>query len=535
MNPTPHAPLATKIAELAEVGTASELAPTEARALLDNLCHDQPDFARFLERKGTRLPEAHQHALLHLLQAAQATECVPALQQWCHNSALSLHTRVRTVNVLQRIGVQTDTSYQKALLQAEKILGELRTADPAPLSDTGELQTPWYEMVLDLPMALALDLARDLPADQPHNALAVLRTVRPIADAQDRLTLVDRLASIPLTESAVVLHDLLADTTDKAAQKVIKKALHRLKVQGVPIDEAQPRSRVVGTVTHRLERCLASHIDAAGDRVIWMIRTKSFGGYNIAYVVINYGSGIRYALGLQASKRELPELIAKAQEYAPLIDIEPTYCQYQLAQAQQMNLDTGAPVPEEYFALRDIIGEPTTTFEKAIIYTALSTADLQEARAYEHHADDLLKVPEFAGWTLPESIIQKYGDQLRDLEESQIVVNEAIQQERINEVYAHAAQEVLGETSRRLMRLRLEEMAYYLLQTERRRETLWAVAAAQSLEEEDTPEHVRRNLFVSALLERSLEYAKKHPSSNIILPFSRPSSDTGESSSRLII
>jgi hypothetical protein len=162
----------------------------------------------------------------------------------------------------------------------------------------------------------------------------------------------------------------------------------------------------------------------------------------------------------------------------------------------------------------------------------LSEEDLREAEAYTHHAQDLLDVPEFAGWTLPEAVIQKFGDQLRDLEESQIIISETVKRERASEVYAQATQEALSAESRRIMRLRLEEMAYYLLRTERRREALWAVAAARSLQEE-APERLRHNAFVGALLERSLEYAKEHPSSRIILPFSRPSAP--ESSRRLII
>jgi hypothetical protein len=85
------------------------------------------------------------------------------------------------------------------------------------------------------------------------------------------------------------------------------------------------------------------------------------------------------------------------------------------------------------------------------------------------------------------------------------------------------------------MRLRLEEMAYYLLRTERHREALWAVAAAQSLED-DNPHRLRHNPFAGALLERSLELAKARPSSGrIILPFSQLPGGGGSSESRLII
>jgi len=294
---------------------------------------------------------------------------------------------------------------------------------------------------------------------------------------------------------------------------------------------------VVGAVAHRLEKCLASFIDGAGERMLLLIRTKPMGGYNLAYLVINYGLGIRYVLGLQASKRELPEILEKVQGPAPLIELDPAYCQYQIALAHQMNLETNTPVPEEYFALRDVIGESNTTFERGIIYSALSDADLEAAKTYDTYADELLKLPEFAGWTLPASVIQKYGDALREIEQSQIVVSPAMQQERMNEIHTRAMEEVLGERSRRLMRIRLEEMAYYLLRTDRHREALWAVAAAQSLED-DNPHRLQRNPFAGALLERSLDLAKARPSSGrIILPFSHLPGGEGSSggAQRLII
>jgi hypothetical protein len=85
------------------------------------------------------------------------------------------------------------------------------------------------------------------------------------------------------------------------------------------------------------------------------------------------------------------------------------------------------------------------------------------------------------------------------------------------------------------MRLRLEEMAYYLLQTERRQEALWAVAAARSLAADDSG-RLRRNPFVSALLQRSLESAKQRPSSQIILPYTRTARPAAsESTSRIVI
>jgi len=529
--------LASRIGALAETGTDFRSAPDEARTTLHSLRQEYPELRKFLEHRFARLPEAHQQAVLALFEAAPAPDMAPFLQQWSRSAALPLRTRARALTVQEHDHAPGDPTYRDALSHAVWLLDQLGTAEPSPLAEDGTLPPPWPEELGYLPLSLALDVAHELAGEHPDRALAVLRTVRPAASGSEALAWADVLANIPLADSAVLLQEMLAEGTDKGLHKALRKALHRLKVQGVAVAEVQAKGHtvVVGAVVHRLEKCLASFIDGAGDRMLFLVRTKPLGGYNMAYLVINYGTGIQYALALQASKRELPEILDKVQGPAPLIDLEPTYCQYQIALAHQMNLETHTPVPEEYFTLQDVIGECNTTFERAIIYSALSEADLEIAKTYDTYASDLLELPEFAGWTLPASIIQKYGDALREIEQSQIVVSPTMQQERISEIQARAMEEALGERSRRIMRLRLEEMAYYLLRTDRRHEALWAVAAAQSLED-DNPQRLRRNPFAGALLERSLELAKARPSSGrIILPFSHLPGGGGSGEQRLIV
>jgi hypothetical protein len=539
MDTATKSPLAARIGALAEAGIDFSSAPDEARDTLHSLRQEYPELRKFLEHRFARLSAAQQQVILALLEAAPAPDLAPLLQQWSRSTALPLPTRARAIEAQEHGNGSVDTAYRNGLVHAARLLHQLRTAAPSPLDDNDALASPWSEELAQLPLDLRLDVARGLGVEHADLALAVLRAIRPAASGPDTGPFVEALANIPLTGSAMLLQELLEETTDKGLQKAIKKALHRLKVQGVTFAEVQPKrhTAVVGAVTHRLEKCLASFIDGAGERMFLLIRTKPMGGYNLAYLVINYGTGIRYALGLQASKRELPEILEKVEGPAPLIELDPSYCQYHIALAHQMNLETNTPVPEEFFALRDIIGESNTTFERAIIYSALSDADLEEAKTYDTYADKLLDLPEFAGWTLPASIIQKYGDALREIEQSQIVVSPAMQQERINEIHTRAMEEVLGERSRRLMRMRLEEMAYYLLRTDRHREALWAVAAAQSLED-DNPHRLRRNPFAGALLERSLDLAKARPSSGrIILPFSHlPGGESsGGGAQRLII
>ncbi len=537
--------LASRLGALVDTSLEYRPAPAEAGAMLHSLRQEYPDFRKFLAQRFTRLPTAQQRTVLTLLEAAPAPDFTPLLQQWSRQAALPLSLRAQALALAERAGETVASPEHTALSRAAHLLQQLQTTETSPLDEHEAFTAPWSEDVQALPLPLQLDVARHLGVAHAELALAVLRAVRPPTSGADLLLFVEAVANVPLTASAMLLQEILLEHSDKPVQKAVKTSLHRLKAQGVVFTEVQPkRHTVLVGGTQRLEKCLASFIDGTGERMLLMIRTKAMGGYNMAYLVINYGTGIRYALGLQATKRELPEILAKVQGPAPLIELDPAYCQYQVALAHQMNLDTGTPVPEDFFTLRDVIGECPTTFARALIYSSLSDADLETAKTYDTYAEELLKLPEFAGWTLPATVIQKYGDALQDIEQSQIVVSPGMRQERVNEIHTRAMEEVLGERSRRLMQMRLEEMAYYLLRTDRQRQALWAVAAAQSLEDYN-PQQLRRNPFAGALLERSLEQAKARPSSGrIILPYapspasvsaSSPSSSPAGSESRLII
>jgi hypothetical protein len=303
--------LASRIGALAETGTDFRSAPEEARTTLHSLRQEYPEFRKFLEQRFARLPATHQQAILALFEAAPPPDMTPLLQQWSHSAALPLRTRTQALTVQEHDSAPADATYREALSHAVWLLDQLGTAASSPLAEDGTLSSPWPEELGKLPLSLALDVARELAGAHPDRALAVLRTVRPAAGGNEALAWVDVLANIPLADSAALLQEMLVETTDKGLHKAIRKALHRLRVQGVAFTEvqAQGHTAIVGAVAHRLEKCLASFIDGAGDRMLLLIRTKPLGGYNMAYLVINYGTGIRYALGLQASKRELPEIL----------------------------------------------------------------------------------------------------------------------------------------------------------------------------------------------------------------------------------
>lgn len=528
MNSAVRPPLAQRLAAMAQ----------EAHADAGLLRREHADFDRFVVQRFRRLDEAQQRLVLAALRAAEATHLAPDLEGWCRDSEVPLAVRLQALETVEALGCPVDADYLEVLRSAAALARQLDAEEAPELDDAEALSAPLDAALRALPVPVAVDVARQAAGSDLSRALAVLRTIRPQVEAEDLPALVDGLASVALTGSAMMLQDILADSPSKALQKSVKKALHRLKSRGVVFGDAQaPRQVVLGGSSGQLERCLASFIDATGDRMVVMIRNRPGGGYHVAYLVLNYGTGIREAVALQANRRELAEVLEAAQAEAPLIELEAAHCQRQINLIQQLNLATRTPVPEAFFNLRDIIGESESMPETGAIYEALSPQELEMARAQGSHADDLLELRELAGWTLPESVVREYADALAEIDESKIVVSPAMKRERVDGVFESARREALGEGPRAVMRLRLEETAFYLLQTGRRVEAMWALGAAESLLD-DNPDRLRVNPFAGALLERSLEGARKNTGSRIVMPFSAPPAGAPahlESEPRLII
>ena len=152
---------------------------------------------KFLEHRFARLSAAQQQVVLALLEAAPAPDLAPPRQQWCRSAALPLHTRARAIEVQEHGHGPVDPAYRDGLLQAARLLHQLRTAEPSPLDENDALASPWSEELAQLPLDLRLDVARELGVEHADLTLAVLRAIRPAASGRDALIFVEALADIP--------------------------------------------------------------------------------------------------------------------------------------------------------------------------------------------------------------------------------------------------------------------------------------------------------------------------------------------------
>ena len=237
----------------------------EANADAGLLRREYADFDKFVAQRFGRLDEARQRVVLAAVRADEANHLGPVLESSSRDPEVSLGIRIEALDTLAAVGHRVDPDYLEALRKAAEVARRLAAEEAPELDDAEMLGAPLDAEVRALPVPLAVDVARQAASDDLGRALAVLRTVRSQVEVLDLPVLVDGLASIPLTGSAMMLQEILADSPPKAIQKSARKALHRLKSLGVVFgDDQAPRQVFLGHSGGHLERCLASFIDAAG-------------------------------------------------------------------------------------------------------------------------------------------------------------------------------------------------------------------------------------------------------------------------------
>ena len=323
--------------------------------------------------------------------------------------------------------------------------------------------------------------------------------------------IVEALSTMARPEAVAVLGQLAAKTASKDLQKAIRRGLYRLKTMGVEtanLPPQQPRKSVLEVPKLPVVAALASQIDFAGNRVLYIARRRPFSGLVLVSLIISDQRGVIDCNAVPLTKKELSTMLAEIQadERFTHIDLPPTYAQQLVEEAYHRNLASGTPLPRDFQAMRDLIGTPETRWEQAPIYDLINPEDIRSQVGLVSLSGTLLDLKEFQGWSLPPEMVQKYRDEVRRASDSPIIVSPALQQERLEEMQKRAMREIFDAEHIRRYRRRLEEMAYLLWHTKRPDEARRALAAAMALQGEkvDAAEHP----FLRALFTRSVEMAE---------------------------
>jgi hypothetical protein len=319
----------------------------------------------------------------------------------------------------------------------------------------------------------------------------------------------------------------------KSVQRAIKKTIYRFKQKGISHPDLEHK-KGPPILIRRLEvadpSAYLGPVDGTGSRGVLLILPQIPKGVEVGMGAVSDELGfIQFFVGRYSKKRlkEIKEIFFSSFDNA--VETSISHAATLLERAYSKNEEGLNELSRGYLQLRPWILENVSLLEHSAVYDlipldSVAKASLTRSQIERFLAHELMKT-----WIIDADRIKPLMEEIQRVKESRILVSDAQKTDQINEARRKAIEEIYSEDKRLLMKRRLEEMAYFFFKLEEEEMVRLSLAAAQSLDEKDSPLLI--NPFWDAIMERSLAFhmqaaqetqpskgAAGEPSSKIIIP-----------------
>jgi hypothetical protein len=314
------------------------------------------------------------------------------------------------------------------------------------------------------------------PGVAPADAIAKLAMLR---GAPNDIAIARALGQIAAPEAAAMLAAMEAGTSG-ALRREIRRSLFRLRQHGIeaPVivepggNRAQPEASESGLGG------MMSVADADGARIVWMVKSRPGGGLKRLWALISETDGMLAVTAESLSRKELRSDRAELEKRAGarMVEADWRLVDFIMCEAYRRTPAERRGRVGNFLTVRTemVAAAPPADFRHPV-YGEFAAAAASEPPA------DLMKEPDIAGFKLPHDAIKPFADEAAQLQQSTLVLNRMVQEERVNAVLDRALEELLTGDLGYQLRRRLEDTAYYFARTGKRAQAGWAAAAAAKL------------------------------------------------------
>ena len=314
------------------------------------------------------------------------------------------------------------------------------------------------------------------------------------ADGEALAAALGELPSLPV---AALLVGLEAGTEDRKVRKDIRRALYRLRQQGVPIPEPA-RDQVVHARETEAEGFLTA-FSGGGDRVLWLERRLPEGGSLVIYAHAHEPRGVLELSVGEVSQKRLRALRQRMGRELPLRLVRTDWRVVDALLVEGSTRAAGTDPKRDYGRVRTrITSEPPQAPSEPRSARVPPPAP-EEVAALVATSAALLEQPEFARWGPEPEETAPFVSEIADVRDSPLVLSPHQQEERVAEVVRRATQSLAPPLP---LARRLEGTAYVLAETGRTTLARQALAVATTLREH--PVQLGTVPFVAAFVRRAL-------------------------------
>ena len=364
--------------------------------------------------------------------------------------------------------------------------------------------------------APALSMIRSLSSEEQERVfLSLIKTkgedIYPFFEAligqeeKTDLALTNTLSRWISPEAGILLHRLAAKNSSKAVSKNIRKAIFRLKSQGLEVAEiGDPSPRIFRPPQPVPSEGFLSSLDLTGNRMIWLLRPQPPQGALAFQALVSDLQGMIDFQGFETSRKKFHEYLEAFRKEAPweIVEAAPDYCLGLLIEAAEISQAQAQTPPGDFLKWRALMGTPPPTPLKPLIYLHLKEEEWKTRSDLLDRSGFLFQIPSFRNWFLEKEETKKYVTLLKEAAESRLVLTPYQKEARVMEIYLQAIDEVFDLKRRILYRRRMEEMSYVLWKTGNETDAQISLVAALSMESEGGV--LSAHPFLLELVKRSL-------------------------------
>ncbi|MET0152771.1 MAG: hypothetical protein ABW298_09215 [Candidatus Binatia bacterium] len=283
------------------------------------------------------------------------------------------------------------------------------------------------------------------------------------SDPETALAVAERCGALRSVESATLLARIEREgRQDKLLRREARRSLYRLKQKGIePNPQAAPevpgpRPALGGPDAEGL----LSFGDAAGDRLVWILKPRPGGGLLHLSTVVNEPAGLKEAVLAEVRRKSIRGLREelRARHGLRLIEVDWRYCDWISAEGYERARQRGAVsesvarYPQLRLQLFAFASKPFATVLRP------SAAD---AGAQLPSSASLYEEPELQHWILGEEMLGPYLARYREIRNSPIVLDRPAQLARLEEIVQDALGELFAGEGAASWRRRLDETAFF--------------------------------------------------------------------------
>ncbi|MHB1416384.1 MAG: hypothetical protein ACYC1C_14130 [Chloroflexota bacterium] len=332
------------------------------------------------------------------------------------------------------------------------------------------------------PPMLRLALSQ-LAHDGQDRAVPLLETVARKSPVPAAIVAMEVMGTLRHPAAAEALQNLVDSDLPKELRKEARRSLFRLQTAGVAIRRVAEAVRPAPT--RQVVAAKITNVDSSGARLVALAIEAPLGAADLVTMLVNDETGIIDGMGNRVSLPELPQRLAnlmKGVEGLHVVDAPADYCREVLLSAHELSRATGHPVPDEFYHWRPIVGEPSTHYEKELIYEEINPAFVRWNPQLLEQSGHLLQLPEFAGWLVSEDRAMEAADQIARLRETHLVLPGQRPEAQEMRTIDRLVESIFDAQTRLKYKRRLEQTAYVLQRLGHVLDARLAVAAALALD-----------------------------------------------------